>query len=120
VRIGGVRDETVLVRGWIRSGGCSYASSKSVGHVADVRGWLKSRLEAWRTSARLLPHNDPQMEEPAVQSKRLQRWCIRAPAGRHPDIISTIMREVMRVALQHNVFHIVTGRTLLQLARSRR
>jgi hypothetical protein len=30
------------------------------------------------------------------------------------------MREVMRVALQHNVFHIVPGRTMLQLARSRR
>jgi hypothetical protein len=35
-----------------------YARSKSVGHVAGVRGWLKSRLEAWRTSARLLQHNN--------------------------------------------------------------
>ena len=49
----------VLVPDGFGPAGCSYTRSKSVGHVADVLGWLKSPSKKWRTSARLLQHNDP-------------------------------------------------------------
>jgi hypothetical protein len=69
---------------------CCYARSKSVGHVAGVRGWLKSPSEEWRTSACLLRYNDPAGRETIVQSKRLQRWSIRVSPGPQPDIISNV------------------------------
>jgi hypothetical protein len=50
--------DSATKRYWCRDGfgpaAASYARSKSVGHVVGVRGWLKSRTEEWRTSARLL------------------------------------------------------------------
>src|SRR5262249_27746410 len=47
-----------------------HTRSKSVGPVAGVRGWLKSRSEEWRRSARLLQHKGSQIEEPVVQQSK--------------------------------------------------
>jgi hypothetical protein len=56
----GVRDETVLVRGWISSSGCLLHECRNQsGPVAGVPGWLNCAQREWRMSAYLLEAQRP-------------------------------------------------------------